>query len=121
MTDLQPKPILLTWEMPDDLWIASFEPTGGPKAKPWAWVKEYKLPSSIMMSSDWNPNRMHLVTSSRIETELKGWSCLGQWKWRDTPIKVRNNLLQPPHQPSGTAAATAPSTGPLSQLSDIVF
>jgi len=94
MTDLQPKPILLTWEMPDDLWIASFEPTGGPKAKPWAWVKEYKLPSSIMMSSDWNPNRMHLVTSSRIETELKGWSCLGQWKWRDTPIKVRNNLLQ---------------------------
>jgi len=94
MSTESPKPVLLTWEMPDDLWVTSLEPTGGPKVNPYEWKKNYPIPSAILISRDYNPNKFHLITSSEVKCDLDGWSCEGQWKWRDSPQNTRNNLLQ---------------------------
>lgn len=91
---VKPAPILLTWKMPDELWVTTFEPTGGSKVNPYDWKKKYALPSAILMSRDYDPNVLHMISSTRVSSEIDGWSCEGQYKWRDTPIGTRNNLLQ---------------------------
>ncbi|MFL2957445.1 MAG: hypothetical protein ACJZ4Z_01475 [Candidatus Thalassarchaeaceae archaeon] len=88
------KPILLSFEMPSNLFITSFRPVGGDDINPWDWKKKYPLPQSIFISADYNPRRLYLLTESKIEENKIKWSIDGQWKWRSAPINVRNNIFQ---------------------------
>jgi len=90
----KPSPILLTWEMPAGLWVTSFRSTGGSNSNAYQRSREYRLPRSIVQSTDYDPPRIHLLTSSPVDTEHAGWSCDGQWEWHDSPIGARRRLFQ---------------------------
>jgi len=91
---ITPKPILLSFEMPSNLFITSFRPVGGDAINPWEWKKKNPLPQSIFISADYNPRRLYLLTESKIKENAIKWSTDGQWQWSDAPINVRNNIFQ---------------------------
>ena len=88
------EPILLTMQMPEDLWISTYRSTGSGKVNPFQWEKEHRLPNCITRSTDYNPPRMHILTRNPSGTSHEGWSCDGQWSWHDSPIGARQRLFQ---------------------------
>jgi len=94
MTELQPKPILLTWNMPKGAWVSSFRSIGPKATTPHEQAKEHKLPFAIARNADYDPSRMYLLTSEPVPISHSGWSCDGQWEWDDAPIRMKSRLFQ---------------------------
>ena len=93
-TNANPQPIILTWQMPENLWITTYRSTAGNKVSAFQWNRDYPVPSSITYALDFKPNRIHILTSSQPDQEIQGWSCDGQWTWKESPERQRSRIFQ---------------------------
>ena len=94
MNNLQPKPILLTFEMPPGLWVNTFRSTATSDISAYEQSKIHKLPYTIARATDYKPAKMYLLSSEPIKTTYSGWNLEGQWEWDDAPIRSKSRLFQ---------------------------
>jgi hypothetical protein len=90
----KPKPVMLTFEMPKKLHVASFRSTGPRNKTAFNHHREFPLPWGIAKSSDYKPARMHVLSSELVGTTHDGWSFDGNWEWSDAPYRARSRIFQ---------------------------
>ena len=94
-TTANPQPIILTWQMPEDFWVTTYRTTASKSVSAYDWNRDYPaVPHSITFAVDYKPNRIHVLTSSPPDQEIRGWSCDGQWPWKKSPERQRSRIFQ---------------------------
>ena len=94
-TNANPHPIVLTWQMPEDLWVTTYRSTAGSSVSAYQWNRDYPaVPDSITFATDFKPNRIHVLTSAPPRQDVRGWSCDGQWTWKESPERQRSRIFQ---------------------------
>lgn len=89
-----PKPILLTWQMPQPMYVTSFRTINSQKKSAFEHSKEFPLPSALERANDYDPPRMHLLSREPLNRSQQGWSCDGQWEWKDSPVRAKSRIFQ---------------------------
>ena len=88
-----PRPVLLTLEMPEDLVVTSLQASSTATRSVYQHSRQFSLPESIVRADDYGPVRTHLLTREPVR-EMPGWSQIAATRWVDASARVRGRLMQ---------------------------
>ena len=89
-----PSPILLTFNMPPNSFVSSYRSIDESDGNLYSWRKSNPLPTAISTAIDFSPSRMYIMTEDIPSREHRGWSCSGQWNWKDAPYRVKERMIK---------------------------
>jgi len=87
-------PVFLTYDLPEGIIVSSFRSIDSNCRNAYNWHKKNPLPDSLMITTDFQPARAYIMTSTYPERTQEGWSCDGQWTWSEAPHRIRERLTK---------------------------
>ncbi|MDB2560656.1 hypothetical protein N9Z48_02845, partial [Euryarchaeota archaeon] len=80
--------------MPPNSFVSSYRSIDESDGNLYSWRKSNPLPTAISAAIDFSPSRMYIMTEDIPSREHRGWSCSGQWNWKDAPYRVKERMIK---------------------------